>query len=104
MVKRLFSKLHHNSSGAPCFTFSFTHSLPVLQDVAADQPKSKTSAINLQSMTDQLLLEHYTPSAVLTTDKGDIIYISGHTGKYLEPAAGKGQLEYFCHGSRRASI
>jgi two-component system, chemotaxis family, CheB/CheR fusion protein len=93
---RLFSKLHHGVRPEPlALPFSFTHSLPVLQDVAADQPKSKTSTINLQSMTDQLLLEHYTPSAVLTTDKGDIIYISGHTGKYLEPAAGKANWNIF---------
>jgi two-component system CheB/CheR fusion protein len=26
---------------------------------------------------------------VLVNDKGDILYISGRTGKYLEPAAGK---------------
>ena len=29
------------------------------------------------------------PAAVLVNDKGDILYISGRTGKYLEPAAGK---------------
>ena len=26
---------------------------------------------------------------MLTNDKGDILYVSGRTGKYLEPAAGK---------------
>jgi hypothetical protein len=31
------------------------------------------------------------PAAVLVNDKGDIVYISGRTGKYLEPAAGQGQ-------------
>ncbi|ACF42566.1 MCP methyltransferase/methylesterase, CheR/CheB with PAS/PAC sensor [Pelodictyon phaeoclathratiforme BU-1] len=93
---RLFSKLHHGVRPEPlALPFSFAHSLPVPQDVAIDQPKSKSSAINLQSMTDQFLLEHYTPAAVLTNDKGDIIYISGHTGKYLEPAAGKANWNIF---------
>jgi two-component system CheB/CheR fusion protein len=93
---RLFSKIHQGVRPEPlALPFSFAHSLPVLQDVAADQPISKTSAINLQSITDQLLLEHYAPAAVLTTDKGDIIYISGHTGKYLEPAAGKANWNIF---------
>jgi two-component system CheB/CheR fusion protein len=32
---------------------------------------------------------------VLTNDKGDIIYISGRTGKYLEPAAGKANWNIF---------
>ena len=47
---------------------------------------------NLQSLVDQMLLQNYSPAAVLTNEKGDIIYISGRTGKYLEPAAGKANL------------
>jgi two-component system CheB/CheR fusion protein len=42
---------------------------------------------NLQSLADQLLLKHFSPPAVLVNDKGDILYISGRTGKYLEPAS-----------------
>jgi two-component system CheB/CheR fusion protein len=43
----------------------------------------------LQSLADQVLLQRYSPAAVLVTDRGDILYISGKTGKYLEPTAGK---------------
>jgi two-component system CheB/CheR fusion protein len=32
---------------------------------------------------------------VLTNDKGDIFYVSGRTGKYLEPAAGKANWNLF---------
>ena len=52
-------------------------------------------AANLQSLADQLLLKHFSPPAVLVNDKGDILYISGRTGKYLEPAAGKANLNLF---------
>jgi two-component system CheB/CheR fusion protein len=52
-------------------------------------------AVNLQSLADQLLLQHYAPPAVLVNDKGDIVYISGRTGKYLEPAAGKANWNIF---------
>jgi two-component system CheB/CheR fusion protein len=44
---------------------------------------------NVQSLADQVLLQEFSPAAVLVNDVGDIIYISGRTGKYLEPAAGK---------------
>jgi two-component system CheB/CheR fusion protein len=44
---------------------------------------------NLQALADQLLLQKYSPAAVLVNERGDILYISGRTGKYLEPAAGK---------------
>ena len=52
-------------------------------------------APNLQTLTDHLLLQNHAPSAVLTTDKGDIVYFSGKTGRYLEPAAGKANLNVF---------
>ena len=45
--------------------------------------------VSLQSLADQLVLQRYAPPAVLTNHKGDICYVSGHTGKYLEAAAGK---------------
>ena len=56
---------------------------------APQPPKASKSAVNLQSLADQMLLQKYSPAAVLVNDKGDILYTSGRTGKYLEPAAGK---------------
>jgi two-component system CheB/CheR fusion protein len=44
---------------------------------------------NIQSIADQILLQYFAPASVLVNDKGDIIYITGRTGKYLEPVAGK---------------
>ena len=50
---------------------------------------------SLQSVADQLVLARYAPPAALCNDKGDIFYISGRTGKYLEPAAGKANWNIF---------
>ncbi len=50
---------------------------------------------DLQTLADQLLLQKYSPAAALTNDKGDILYISGRTGKHLEPAAGKANWNIF---------
>ncbi|HBA85008.1 MAG TPA: chemotaxis protein CheB [Verrucomicrobia bacterium] len=58
------------------------------------RPAPKPSA-NLQTLADQLVLQHYSPSTVLVNDKGDILYISGRTGQYLEPAAGKANWNIF---------
>jgi chemotaxis methyl-accepting protein methylase len=44
---------------------------------------------NLQTLADQLLLQRFSPAAVLVNATGDILFINGRTGKYLEPAAGK---------------
>jgi two-component system, chemotaxis family, CheB/CheR fusion protein len=44
---------------------------------------------NLGQLTDQLIQQQFAPAAVLVNAEGDILYISGRTGKYLEPAAGR---------------
>jgi len=53
------------------------------------------STLNIQTLADQLLLQHFSPAGVLVNENGDIIYISGRTGKYLEPAVGKANLNIF---------
>jgi len=65
--------------------------------VAGSAPPVQTplSAPNLKALTESLLLQHYCPAAVLTNDKGDIVYVNGKTGRYLEPAAGKANLNVF---------
>ena len=46
-------------------------------------------------LADRLLHQQYTPAAVLITRSGDIVYVGGKTGKYLEPAAGKANWNIF---------
>jgi two-component system CheB/CheR fusion protein len=67
---------------------------PYVPAETAARPEMKTP-LSLQSLADQLVLEHYSPPAVLVNDKGDILYVSGRTGKYLEPAAGKANWNIF---------
>jgi two-component system CheB/CheR fusion protein len=66
---------------------------PAMPAIAGSGPTRETSMprqpANLQTLAEELLLRDYSPPAVLTTDQGDILYISGRTGKYLEPASGK---------------
>ena len=44
---------------------------------------------NIQTIADQILLQKFSPASVLVNGAGDILYITGRTGKYLEPPAGK---------------
>jgi two-component system CheB/CheR fusion protein len=72
------------------FPSSFGSRPPMLASVPAPKPQA-----SLQSLADQLVLQRFSPPAVLTNDKGDIFYVSGRTGKYLEPAAGKANWNVF---------
>ena len=73
------------------FPSSFSAVPPIGNEprLAAKPPAS------LQSLADELVLQRYAPPAVLTNDTGDIFYVSGRTGKYLEPAAGKANWNLF---------
>ncbi|ACM22127.1 protein glutamate methylesterase CheB and methyltransferase CheR [Geotalea daltonii FRC-32] len=88
---RLFRR---RESVSPCEPLAFPVSFaPTQQGFSKEQPMLKPS--DLQSLADQVLLQHFTPPAVLVNDKGDILYISGKTGRYLEPAAGKANWNIF---------
>lgn len=75
--------------------------IKVMPDTALAKPLTDraqfmtTSIPNLQVLADQILLQNYAPAAVMVTPAGDILYISGRTGKYLEPAAGKANWNLF---------
>jgi len=73
--------------------FEFSSSFKRTKSIYADN-EFTGPAPNLQTLADQLLLT-LSPAGVLVNETGDIIYISGHTGKYLEPAAGKANMNIF---------
>jgi len=63
--------------------------------VALHGPGTSAMAPDLQTLVEQLVLANYAPAALLVTDKGEMLYFCGKTGKYLEPAAGKHNLNLF---------
>lgn len=76
-------------------TASFPNLLELTVPAYRDKPmeiKDKAAAgipDSIQSLTEKLILDRYVPPSVLVNEKGDILYITGRTGKYLEPVAGK---------------
>jgi len=43
----------------------------------------------LRELTERILLQRYAPAGVIVNEKGDIFYIHGRTGMYLEPSQGE---------------
>jgi two-component system CheB/CheR fusion protein len=74
---------------------AFPSSFSVGPPPGAEAPPAPKPPTSLQSLADQLVLQNYAPPAVITNDTGDIFYVSGRTGKYLEPAAGKANWNIF---------
>ncbi len=73
-------------------SFDFPSSFSRMKPASIEKETAPTSVINIQALADQLLLQQFSPAGVLVNENGDILYISGHTGKYLEPAVGKANL------------
>lgn len=44
---------------------------------------------NLQTHAEQALLQSFSPAAVLVNAQGDVVFVNGRVGKYLEPASGR---------------
>jgi len=60
---------------------------PSPKETPLSEPRDIPSG--LQASAEHLLLHEFSPPAVLVNEHGDILYINGRTGRYLEPAAGK---------------
>ncbi len=48
-----------------------------------------SEAASVQALAERLMLDEFAPPAVLVDANGDILYLSGHTGPFIEPAAGR---------------
>ncbi|HEU4686348.1 MAG TPA: chemotaxis protein CheB [Nitrospira sp.] len=53
------------------------------------------AAVSLADLSRQLLIERFVPPSVLVNEAGDILYIQGRTGRYLEPASGEAAMNIF---------
>jgi chemotaxis methyl-accepting protein methylase len=62
---------------------------PVFANIGAAAGEAVSQSESMERQVDQFIQQHFAPPAVLVSGDGDILYISGRTGKYLEPAAGK---------------
>jgi len=54
----------------------------------ADAALLTTRPASIPALIQQLLVSRYAPSAVVVNARGEVVYIHGHTGAYLEPAPG----------------
>ncbi len=55
----------------------------------------RAERVDIDELTRGILLDRFTPPCVIINKEGDILYIHGRTGNYLEPAPGKARLNIF---------
>jgi two-component system CheB/CheR fusion protein len=67
--------------------------LPTMTEASAVPRAAGTaprdSKLSLREITERELLQQYAPVAVLVNEQGEMLYLHGRTGQYLEPATGE---------------
>lgn len=53
------------------------------------------SKISLHDIAIRSVLDHYAPVGALVNERGDILYVIGRTGAYLEPSPGEASMNIF---------
>ena len=99
---KIFKKSSQNSAGLLNFPSAFTINNKIKKTTLTTPLMEE----NIEVLADQILLQQFAPASVMTSQKGDIIYITGRTGKYLEPTAGKANWNIFAmlHGELRREL
>ncbi len=68
------------------------HARPVspIPDVETQRIKrGQTSKVSARELTERALINHLAPPSALVTAQGDVVYLHGRTGMFLEPAPGE---------------
>jgi two-component system CheB/CheR fusion protein len=59
------------------------------------EPRPGAGAFSFPARVEKVLLERFVPPTVVVNDRGDIVYIHGKTGAYLEPSPGEPRNNLF---------
>jgi two-component system CheB/CheR fusion protein len=69
--------------------FLSSRTLPGLTDIRTPGKSAMTIKVPLREITEQTLLQQIEVAGILVNSRGDIIYLHGHTGKFLELSQGE---------------
>ncbi|WP_426061721.1 CheR family methyltransferase [Hymenobacter sp. B1770] len=95
-------KISRRSDAAPTLTRIVSFPFSLARPQASPAPAAGTMHLNstrkdgpFATLVQRVLLRQYTPPAVVINTKGEILYVNGRTGRYLEPAPGLGGMNVF---------
>jgi two-component system CheB/CheR fusion protein len=75
--------------------FNFPSAFSTTKKNLITPPAKAKDLDNIEALANDLLLQQFSPASTVVTDLGDILYLTGNTGKYLAPAAGKASMNIF---------
>jgi two-component system CheB/CheR fusion protein len=94
---KIYQRKTENTPGS--YRVSVAGLFPRLQgtDIAprAVSVAPRDQKLPLNEIATQTLIAHYAPVGALVNERGDILYLLGRTGEYLEPAPGEASMNIF---------
>lgn len=85
--KSISGPMHFNLTEFPQAGIHTTRSY-----IAAPASSVNWSSLDIQREADRIVLKKYAPSGVIINDDFEVLQFRGHTGEFLEPAAGEASL------------
>ncbi len=89
---KIFKKLSDPTSRQKSVIQTF---LPVKKSEMLKQTNQRPLENNIQSLTENLLANQFSPPGALVNTHGDILYLFGQSNEYLQPTVGKSNLNVF---------
>jgi len=71
----------------------FPSARPQVGEVRA--PRHEEVEVSVSDLAQRILMQDYTPPAVLINEDGAVLFVNGRTGKYLEPSPGKAEMNIY---------
>ena len=90
---KIYQRRHSEQTAAD--TVDFAHFYREAIPAGRVSAKQAAELVSIPEVANRMLLEDFTPPAVFINEQGDVVYIHGRTGKYLEPPAGKTNINIF---------
>ncbi|WNH07764.1 CheR family methyltransferase [Thalassobellus suaedae] len=98
---KFFKRKNLKPDKMPQLGYKFQDPIPTIKTSAVPMLK-KVQQDNFTMITQRLLLANYAPACTIIDNKGDAIYFSGNTGKYLQPSPGEASLNIVDMVQRRS--
>ena len=90
---KIYQRRHSEQTAAD--TVDFAHFYREAIPAGRVSAKQAAELVSIPEVANRMLLEDFTPPAVFINEQGDVVYIHGRTGKYLDPPAGKANINIF---------
>jgi two-component system CheB/CheR fusion protein len=88
---KIYKRRESVFSAQPLIDFPITHTIKKIDGTIMEKSNFK----NITQLAEKIILQNYSPNCVLISEAGEILYIHGKTGKYLELKHGEAKMNIF---------